>query len=162
MKSATLSWLLPFAASATAQLIGPVGATTDLSLKTRECNILDYGAANDNSSDVADALEAVFNNCVRGHPGSRLVVPEGQYLLNRSVVLSNATNWAFQLEGLITLAYGGNWTVDRQLILQGYAGVKPLNDTINGEGDGLFLQDGLVIVNGERVSLESIYLPLTK
>jgi hypothetical protein len=133
---------------ATAQLIGPVGPTTPLSHKTRQCNVLHYGAVNDNSTDIADALELTFRECVLKSPGSRLVVPEGEYLLNRSVVLSNATNWAFQLEGLITLAYGGNYSVSRELILQGHAGVQPLNDTINGEGDHLFLENGLVIVNG--------------
>jgi hypothetical protein len=64
-------------------------------------------------------------------------------------VLSNATNWALQLDGLITAAYGGNWTVDRELILQGFAGVQALNSTINGEGDNKFLLDVFVIVNGK-------------
>jgi polygalacturonase len=147
MYLATFSFLLA-ASYTTAQLIGPVGPVTPLSEKTIECNILDYGAKNDNSTDTAGAIESAFTNCVLSNPGSRLVVPEGEYLINRSVALSNGTNWAFQLEGLITLAYGGNWTVDRELILQGYAGVEPLNATINGEGDGLFLQNGLTIING--------------
>ncbi|KAI8665468.1 hypothetical protein LRP88_04030 [Fusarium phalaenopsidis] len=132
---------------ANAQLIGPVGPTTALSQKTRQCSILDYGAVNDNSTDVADSIEKAFKTCVLPHPGSRLIVPDGSYLIKRSVVLSNGTNWAFQLDGLITLAYGGNWTVDRELILQGFAGVGPLNATINGEGDGQFLQNGLTIIN---------------
>lgn len=137
------------AGQALGQLVGPVGPTSDLASKTHVCNILDFGAKSDNSTDVADALHAAFDQCVLQHPGSRLVVPEGQYLLNRSVVLSNATNWAFQLDGLITAAYGGNWTVDRELILQGFAGVDALNSTINGEGDQKFLLDVLVIVNGK-------------
>lgn len=140
--------LLHLAGLSIAQLTGPVGPTTGLSHKTRECSVLDYGAINDNSTVIADALEATFSECVLNNPGSRLVVPEGEYLLNRSVVLSNGTNWAFQLEGLITLAYGGNYSVNRGLILQGFAGVQPLNNTINGEGDHLFLENGLVIVNG--------------
>lgn len=147
-----LSALLSVAAiwhATTAQLIGPVGPTTDLSEKTIECNILNYGAKADNSTDISTALEDTFTECVLKHPGSRLIVPEGEYLLNRSVVLSNATNWALQLDGLITAAYGGNWTVDRELILQGFAGVQALNSTINGEGDNKFLLDVLVIVNGK-------------
>lgn len=35
----------------------------------------------------------------------------------------------------------------REDILWGSAGVEKLNETINGEGDGLFLLDVLVIVN---------------
>jgi rhamnogalacturonan hydrolase len=136
------------ATRAYAQLIAPVGPTTSLSKKINECNVLDYGAVSDNSSDTADAIEKAFQSCVLHKPGSRLVIPEGDYLVTRSVILSNGTNWAFQLDGLITLAYGGNWTVDRELILQGYAGAEPLNATINGEGDGLFLQNGITIING--------------
>lgn len=138
---------------AAAQLIGPVGPTTALSKKTVDCNILSYGAVADNTTDISTSLESAFNWCVRPNPGSRLVVPEGQYLISRGVVLSNATNWAFQLDGLITVAYGGNWTIDRALILEGLAGTDVLNTTINGEGDQKFLLNVLVIVNGERQSL---------
>lgn len=152
MRGTALFSLLHLAASGAAQLIGRVGPTTALGDKSRECNVLHYGAVNNNSTDIADALETAFRDCVLHHPKSRLVVPEGEYLLNRSVVLSNGTNWAFQLEGLITLAYGGNYSVDRELVLQGYAGVQPLNDTVNGEGDHLFLENGLVIINGTRRS----------
>jgi rhamnogalacturonan hydrolase len=134
------------------QLIGPVGPTTPLSEKTYECNVLNYGAVADNATDISAALNLAFESCVLKHPGSRLVVPAGNYLLNESVVLTNGTNWAFQLDGLITANYGGNWTVDRGLILQGFAGVTLLNDTINGEGDQQFLLDVIVVVNGSSHS----------
>lgn len=78
------------------QLIGPVGPTTPLSEKTFECNVLDYGAVADNSTDVSTAFNSAFEDCVLQNPGSRLIVPAGNYLLNQSVVLSNGTNWAFQ------------------------------------------------------------------
>ncbi|OOF93266.1 glycoside hydrolase family 28 protein [Aspergillus carbonarius ITEM 5010] len=139
--------LLLWSSLAAGQLIGPVGPTTPLAQKTVECNVLDYGAVADNSTDLAPALESAFSACVLPNPGSRLVVPAGDYLIQRGVVLSNATNWAFQLDGLITAAYGGNWTIERALILQGFAGVDLLNATINGEGDHKFLLDVLVIVN---------------
>ncbi|KAF4856767.1 Rhamnogalacturonase A [Colletotrichum siamense] len=146
MKSALLAAVLSLSGVA-AQLTGPVGPTTALSKKTTECNILNYGGISDNSTDVADAIENAYKSCVLVHAGSRLIVPEGNYLIKRTAILSNGTNWAFQLDGLITLAYGGNWTVDRELILQGFAGVEQLNATINGEGDGLFLQNGITIIN---------------
>jgi rhamnogalacturonan hydrolase len=138
-----------FAAQVLTQLIAPVGPTTPLILKQIECNILSYGAISDNQTDVSSAIYTTFNECVKTHPGSRLVIPPGNYLLNQSVVLSNGTNWALQLDGLITAAYGGNWSVDRNLILKGNAGAEVLNETVNGEGDGEFLEDVLVIVNGE-------------
>lgn len=139
---------LLFLKVALGQLIGPVGPTTSLEKKTIECNILNYGAIADNSTDIANSVEKTFTECITSNPGSRLIIPEGDYLLNRSVVLSNGTNWALQLDGLVTAAYGGNWSVDRELILQGSAGVELINSTINGEGDQRFLLDVLVIVNG--------------
>ncbi|KAJ3956676.1 hypothetical protein N0V92_006766 [Colletotrichum tropicale] len=111
MKSALLAAVLSLSGVA-AQLTGPVGPTTALSKKTTECNILTYGGVSDNSTDVADAIENAYKSCVLVHAGSRLIIPEGKYLIKRTVILSNGTNWAFQLDGLITLAYGGNWTVD--------------------------------------------------
>ncbi|KAJ0269909.1 hypothetical protein COL940_012080 [Colletotrichum noveboracense] len=111
MKSALLAAVLSLSGVA-AQLTGPVGPTTALSKKTTECNILNYGGISDNSTDVADAIENAYKSCVLVHAGSRLIVPEGNYLIKRTAILSNGTNWASQLDGLITLAYGGNWTVD--------------------------------------------------
>ncbi|KAJ5771045.1 uncharacterized protein N7511_003096 [Penicillium nucicola] len=143
-----IALLLPLLSGiAAGQLIGPVGPTTALEKKTIECNILDYGGVADNSTDIATALETVFSECVQKTPGSRLVVPEGDYLIKRGVTLSNATNWAFQLDGLITAAYGGDWAIERELVLQGFAGRDIINATINGEGDQKFLLDVLVIVN---------------
>lgn len=84
------------------QLIGPIGPTTPLSRKVIECNILDYGAKADNETNAAPAIQAAYDDCVRPNPGSRLIVPEGNYLITEDIVLANATNWAFQLDGLIT------------------------------------------------------------
>jgi hypothetical protein len=138
----------------TSQLIGLVGVRTSLHEKTHICNILDFGGVVDNNTDVAPAITFAFDNCVKRHSRSRLVVPAGNYLLKQSVVLSNGTNWAWQLDGLITAEYFGsstgtsNYLVSRDLILQGFAGVEALNETINGEGDGKFLENLIVIVNG--------------
>jgi hypothetical protein len=61
---------------------------------------------------------------------------------------------------LITAAYLGNstaavanYTVPREAILQGFAGVEQLNGTINGKGDHEFLQNFIVIINGQSVKL---------
>ena len=85
-----------------AQLTGSVGPKTPLSQKTKVCNVLDYGAKADNKTNVAPALRDAFQQCVLPHPGSRLYVPNGDYLTTEDIVLSNGTNWAFQLDGLIT------------------------------------------------------------
>jgi rhamnogalacturonan hydrolase len=143
-----------------AQLIGPVGPTTPLFLKIFECNILDYGGRADNHTDVAPAIALAFERCVKHRPFSRLVVPPGNYLLKQSIVLTNGTNWAFQLDGLITAAYLGNsteavanYTVPREAILQGFAGVEQLNGTIYGEGDHEFLQNLIFIMNGQYCAI---------
>ncbi|PQE29519.1 murein transglycosylase protein [Rutstroemia sp. NJR-2017a WRK4] len=152
--------LLPSAA----QLTGPVGVTTPLSEKTFECNILDYGATAGSSDDVSIPITAAFEECVQSRPGSRLIVPAGNWTLKTSIVLSNATNWAFQLDGLITAVYYPNSTdpsytipylVPRERILEGFAGADALNKTVNGEGDGQFLQDFIVIVNAVDFELYS-------
>jgi rhamnogalacturonan hydrolase len=102
-----LTWLtllltLHLISFAHGQLIGPVGPTTPLTKKVIECNVLDYGAKADNETNVAPAILAAYEDCVRPNPGSRLIVPEGNYLTTEDIVLANATNWAFQLDGLIT------------------------------------------------------------
>ncbi|KAH8809432.1 pectin lyase fold/virulence factor [Xylogone sp. PMI_703] len=140
---------LLFATTTFAQLIGPVGPRTPLQQKSYECNILDYGAVADNQTDVADAIEKAFEQCVKLRSGSRLIVPGGHFLATRAIVLENGTNWAFQLDGLVTAAYGGSWNVSRELVLQGFAGASVLNDTINGEGDDEFLLNVLTIINAE-------------
>ncbi|ESZ98095.1 endo-rhamnogalacturonase F [Sclerotinia borealis F-4128] len=166
-----------------AQLTGPVGATTSLSQKTTECNILTLNPSfNPLTDDVSIPITNTFTSCVQKHAGSRLIVPAGNYTLQTSIVLSNATNWAFQLDGLITAVYYANSTgyevpyvVPRSRILEGFAGVQNLNkyvmlrevlddkdmgveesnSTINGEGDGKFLQNLIVIINAVDFELYS-------
>lgn len=173
----SLILLLHLSLFSQAQLTGPVGPTTPLSKKTTECNILTLNPKfNPLTDDVSIPITNTFTSCVQKHAGSRLIVPAGNYILKSSIVLSNATNWAFQLDGLITAEYYANSTgytvpyvVPRARILEGYAGVEKLNryvlsredlgdrntdievsnSTINGEGDGEFLQNLIVIINGE-------------
>ncbi|CAD6442042.1 a44b4a53-3dc7-4106-be3e-5f0ba2cf8c7f [Sclerotinia trifoliorum] len=154
--------LLP---TTTAQLTGPVGATTPLSQKKTECNILTLNPSfNPLTDDVSLPITSTFKSCVQNHPGSRLIVPAGNYTLKSSIILSNATNWAFQLDGLITAVYYPNntdasytipYVVPRARILEGFAGVQLLNSTINGEGDGKFLQNLIVIINAVDFELYS-------
>jgi rhamnogalacturonan hydrolase len=49
---------------------------------------------------------------------------------------------------IVLRSYDGNYSVPREAILQGItASVQVINSTINGEGDGQYLLDVLVIVN---------------
>ncbi|KAM0147835.1 hypothetical protein ACHAQE_010117 [Botrytis cinerea] len=182
---ASLLLVLHLSLFSQAQLTGPVGATTPLSKKTTECNIRTlYPAFNPLTDDVSIPITNAFTSCVQKHAGSRLIVPAGNYTLKTSIILSNATNWAFQLDGLITATYYPNSTdstyvvpyvVPRARILEGFAGVEKLNryvlprqilddrvtdvevsnSTINGEGDGEFLENLIVIINAVDFELYS-------
>lgn len=178
----TFSWYLVLASIALSafvhgQLIGPVGPTTPLSRKTKVCNVLNYGAKADNVTNVAPAIRDAFHKCVLLRPGSRLVVPKGNFLTTENIILVNGTNWAFQLDGLITAyacklstpwiladslnrSYAGNFSVPRETFLQGSSDVQLLNDTINGEGDGQFLENVVAIVN--RKCAISLHIQLAK
>jgi rhamnogalacturonan hydrolase len=49
---------------------------------------------------------------------------------------------------IVLRSYDGNYAVPREAILQGStASVQVINNTINGEGDGQYLFDVLVIIN---------------
>ncbi|EGP82832.1 unnamed protein product [Zymoseptoria tritici ST99CH_1A5] len=139
-----------------AQLTGPVGPLTPLAHKTKICNILDYGGVADNTTNVAPAIHKAFAECVQRSPGTVLYVPNGNYLVTESIVLANATNWAFQLDGLITVAYGPNYAVPREVALWGIP-PDPVSraNTIDGEGDGRFLLDVILIVNANDFEFHS-------
>jgi rhamnogalacturonan hydrolase len=86
------------------KLTGSVGPLTSSSYKAaiKTCNVLDYGATNDNTTDVGQPIIDAFADC--GGPGTSggvVYVPEGDYLLDTWVDLSNGTTWALQLDGVI-------------------------------------------------------------
>ncbi|KAH7339051.1 putative endo-rhamnogalacturonase F [Rhizoctonia solani] len=88
-----------------AQHVGRVGPTVPATSKMYECNVLNYGAKADNTTDIGPAIKSAFSNCIVKNPNSRLIVPQGNYLLSSTVLLNGASNWAFQLDGLITVDY---------------------------------------------------------
>ncbi|CAE6449651.1 unnamed protein product [Rhizoctonia solani] len=85
-----------------AQHVGSVGPTVPATSKMYECNVLNYGAKADNATDIGPAIKSAFSNCIVKNPNSRLV---GNYLLSSTVLLNGGSNWAFQLDGLITVDY---------------------------------------------------------
>lgn len=88
-----------------AQYSGHVGPTVPATSKMYECNVLNYGAKADNATDIGPAIKSAFTNCILKNTNSRLIVPEGNYLLSSTVLLNGGSNWAFQLDGLITVDY---------------------------------------------------------
>ncbi|KAL1970633.1 hypothetical protein VTN77DRAFT_4277 [Rasamsonia byssochlamydoides] len=92
-----------------AQLSGPVGPLTSISHKQsiKTCNVLDYGAVADNSTDLGPPLTDAFTAC---SSGGVVYIPPGNYALATWVTLSGGTTWALQLDGIIyrTGTSGGN------------------------------------------------------
>jgi len=91
------------------QLTSSVGPLTSRSAKgaTKTCNVLNYGAKADKSTDLGPPLLAAFNAC---KSGGVVVVPSGDYALETWQTLSGGNAWALQLDGMIyrTGTSGGN------------------------------------------------------
>ncbi|KAJ7258055.1 pectin lyase-like protein [Mycena haematopus] len=76
-----------------------------------ECNVLNYGAVADNSTDLGPALTKAWTQCVIPQVTTTvadnvlLYVPSGNFLLKTNVVFDNAANWNLHIAGNIYLPY---------------------------------------------------------
>ncbi|KAL6235692.1 RGase A [Aspergillus navahoensis] len=91
------------------QLSGSVGPLTSVSSKsqTKTCNVLDYGAVADKSTDIGPALSSAWDECA---DGGVVYIPPGDYAIETWVKLSGGKACAIQLDGIIyrTGSDGGN------------------------------------------------------
>lgn len=55
-----------------------VGALTPLSSKSKICNVLNYGAVADGTTDLGPAIRAAFAQCALGG-GATIYIPPGSY-----------------------------------------------------------------------------------
>ena len=105
--SAIAVGLAPLLASA--YLSGSVGPTTSVSTKsnTKICNVLDYGAKADKSTDVGAAISSAWDDC---KDGGVVYIPSGDYAFETWVKLSGGSSCAIQLDGILyrTGTDGGN------------------------------------------------------
>jgi rhamnogalacturonan hydrolase len=87
-------------APAFAQLSGKVGPLTTHPAKTakKTCNVLNYGAKADKSTDLGPALLKAFMAC---KTGGTVVVPSGNYAMKTWVTFEGGNAWALQLDGVI-------------------------------------------------------------
>lgn len=83
------------------QLSGSVGPTTTFASKTatKTCDILDYGAKADGTTDVGPAISSAAAACLTG---GVVVIPNGTYTMETFVEISGAEGMAIQLDGIIT------------------------------------------------------------
>ena len=88
---------------------GFVGPLTTIESKkaVKTCDITDYGAKADGSTDISSALNDAFSDC---SSGGVMVIPSGDYALSTWVTFSSGNAWALQLDGTIirTGTNGGN------------------------------------------------------
>ncbi|KAL4930492.1 putative extracellular rhamnogalacturonase [Aspergillus undulatus] len=100
-------FLTPFLVKA--QLSGSVGPLTSSSSKsqTKTCNVVDYGAIADKSTDIGPALSSAWDDCASG---GVVYIPPGDYAIETWVKLSGCKACAIQLDGIIyrTGTDGGN------------------------------------------------------
>lgn len=91
------------------QLSGKVGPLTSHASKTskKTCNVLNYGAKADKTTDIGPPLASAFAAC---KTGGTVVIPSGDYAMNTWVSLTGGSAWALQLDGTIyrTGTAGGN------------------------------------------------------
>ncbi|GAB1194034.1 hypothetical protein APSETT444_003272 [Aspergillus pseudonomiae] len=100
MRSASfLLWGL-VALLSSAQLTGRVGPLKSAAEKAayKTCNVLDYGAVADLSTDISEPLLDAFADC---NGGGLVYVPEGEYALSSWVLFDKGKSWALQLDGVI-------------------------------------------------------------
>ncbi|KAJ5371377.1 uncharacterized protein N7496_007469 [Penicillium cataractarum] len=94
-------WVIAaLSAMAAAQLTGHVGPLTSVAEKAaiKTCNVLDYGAVADNSTDVGQPIADAFADC---SSGGLVYVPEGNYAMQTWVSLADGVGWALQIDGVI-------------------------------------------------------------
>lgn len=82
-----LPFLAVLAAAQSANLQGTVGPLTSIETKKniKTCDITDYGAKADGTTDISTALNDAFNDCLSG---GVVVIPSGNYALANWVTLS--------------------------------------------------------------------------
>lgn len=111
-----LSFGLSFLSLASAQLSGTVGPLTTIAEKAAvlTCNVLDYGAVADGTTDFGPALNDAWIAC-RG--GGLVWIPEGTYAMATWVSLDNGQAAAIQLDG--TIVRTGTTSGDEMISIQG-------------------------------------------
>ena len=82
------------------QLSGKVGPVTSIATKAakKTCNVLNYGAKADKSTDLGPALVSAFAAC---KAGGLVVIPSGDYVMKTWATMNGGKNWALQLDGVI-------------------------------------------------------------
>ncbi|RSL72937.1 hypothetical protein CEP53_000967 [Fusarium sp. AF-6] len=89
------------AVQAAAQLSGKVGPSTSRADKAavKTCNVMDYGATADATTDNGAAIQKAWDDCSAG--GGEVYIPEGDYGLGTWLKLSSKNAMSFRLDGTL-------------------------------------------------------------
>lgn len=91
-----------------AQLSGSVGPLVDYTKKAKHkiCDITDYGAVADGSSDIGDAILSAWDDCASG---GLVYIPPGEYTLGQELELKDGKSSAIQLDGVISRGFDSDY-----------------------------------------------------
>ena len=116
------------------QLSGTVGPLTSHATKAskKTCNVLNYGAVADKSTDLGPAITKAFAAC---KTGGVVVIPSGDYALKTWVTLSGGSAWAIQLDGTI---YRTGTTAGNMIFIEHTSDFELFSSTSKGaiQGNG--------------------------
>ncbi|CAG8084822.1 unnamed protein product [Penicillium olsonii] len=98
LSSALAIGLAPLLANA--YLSGSVGPKTSAASKSNNkiCNVLDYGAKADKSTDISSAISSAWEEC---KDGGVVYIPSGDYAFASWLKLSGGSSCAIQLDGIL-------------------------------------------------------------
>lgn len=115
------------------QLSGSVGPLTTVATKTakKTCNVLNYGAKADKTTDLGPPLQSAFAAC---KSGGVIIIPSGDYAMATWQTLNGGSGWALQLDGIIyrTGTAGGN-----MIMIEHATDVEVFSSTSKGAMQGL-------------------------
>ena len=91
-----------------AQLSGSVGPLVDYTKKAKNkiCDVTDYGAVADGSSDIGDAILSAWDDCASG---GLVYIPPGDYSLGQELELKDGKSSAIQLDGVISRGFDSDY-----------------------------------------------------
>jgi rhamnogalacturonan hydrolase len=74
------------------------------------CNVLNYGAVANNETDVGPAITKAYNDCVKPVGSGSisnvvLLIPSGNFLMNSTVTIDDASYMTFTITGNIYLPF---------------------------------------------------------
>lgn len=131
------------------QLSGPVGSKTTVEQKkaVKVCDVTQFGAKADKSTDLGPALAKAHAAC---KTGGLIVIPKGDYVMATFVKLPGGAAWAMQIDGII---YRTGTKVDTMIMVERAHDVEVFSSTGTGaiQGNGYEMHHNSRAGSGPRL-----------